>query len=380
MIRTALIGTTGYAALYLEQLQRLALVGAVELVAIVVIHQREHANEVEKLEKMGLQVFSMAQEMFDMYKGQIDLCCIPTSIDSHEGLTKMALNAGCNVLVEKPVAGTLDAISALQKLAFECEKKVFVGYQNLAENATWKIKESLLQGEIGTIKSAHLLGLWPRAMSYFKRNNWAGKVKTEQGYVFDSVLHNAFAHFLNLMLFWTSDKLETCAEPIDVKGQIWQSNDIETFDSCSLEIITNQEIPLYVNLSHCIDQNVDPKIRIEGSNGTLEWFGDYYVINNDVIRLSNDNISSINEARQTMFDNVIANLNGVDKPIADLSLSQGPTKTVNLIHENLTVSNSSFHSIASDYGQQRVIIGLGKAMETAYTKGGLVSENFTPRG
>ncbi|MGB0430736.1 MAG: Gfo/Idh/MocA family protein, partial [Bacteroidia bacterium] len=167
---------------------------------------------------------------------------------------------GYNLLLEKPAAATTIQIDELNKTAQNKGLQVFVGFQNLYEPETWDIKSMLIKGEVGKIQSAHFLGLWPRSEEYFSRNEWAGKLYCGDEPVFDSVVHNAFAHFVNLLFFWTGDELKTANTASVVNGQLTRANDIESFDTASLKIETENGIPFFINASHACEQNIDPKI------------------------------------------------------------------------------------------------------------------------
>ena len=103
--QVALIGVSGFGKHHLMQLQKLVETGKIDLAAAVVINPEEVAEQLEVLKKLQTRVYPDAETFFRNEAGRIDLVCLPTGIGSHEFLTVSALEAGMNVLVEKPASG-----------------------------------------------------------------------------------------------------------------------------------------------------------------------------------------------------------------------------------------------------------------------------------
>lgn len=65
-----------------------------------------------------------------------DAVCITTYPDTHYEFTKMALEAGCHVFLEKPIAETIEEAEALVALSKKVNKKLVVGYV-LRHHPSW---------------------------------------------------------------------------------------------------------------------------------------------------------------------------------------------------------------------------------------------------
>src|ERR1019366_1940326 len=105
--RVALIGISGYAAIYLKILREMRARRLIKLAAVVIINPQEEAAAVKELSASNCIVHGDYREMLRQHRGQIDLCCIPTGIGWHAPMTIAALEAGANALVEKPLAASL---------------------------------------------------------------------------------------------------------------------------------------------------------------------------------------------------------------------------------------------------------------------------------
>lgn len=77
--------------------------------------------------------------------------CNPTSM--HVEVLEKALQAGCNVFVEKPIADTLDSLKGIEDGGYLSDKVVFVGYQNRYHPCIIKLKQLIEVNAIGMIVS-----------------------------------------------------------------------------------------------------------------------------------------------------------------------------------------------------------------------------------
>ena len=109
-IKVALFGAGGYANSYVNGLLELVKSNEVEFVACVVRTPSKVAENVARLEAAGVKIYPNADAMYAEWQDKLDLVCFPTGISSHEALTCDALERGINVLCEKPVAGSVQAV------------------------------------------------------------------------------------------------------------------------------------------------------------------------------------------------------------------------------------------------------------------------------
>jgi len=376
MIKAALIGVSGYASLYLKNLIRLQENGVLDLEAVLIKNPDEHEEEAAFIKANGADIFSDSTAFFEAIANKgVELCCIPTSIYSHAHLSLEAMKAGCHVLVEKPAAATVADIDKMLEGAKEYDRKVFVGYQDIYHESIWHIKRLILEGVIGELQSLSLLGLWPRSMAYFTRNEWAGKLKLDDHWIYDSVLHNAFGHFLNLMCFWAGSEPGRSAEVDKVSGNLYRTMPIESFDTCSIKVRTTSGKNLLAHLSHSSKNNVDPEIRILGTRGSIEWQPASYKVNGELFEVANNTAESLSMSRTTMFDNVVEILHGKEKHCCSLEIARVPTQIANLLHAELPItslSNGLVSTYENELGKHLAITGLEELMNLAHHKHSLM--------
>jgi len=269
-MRTAIFGISGFGRTHYRLLLEAHHAGQLEATAAVVINPEETQEQIAELKKIGCRIYGSSTELWDAEPG-IDFCMIPTSICSHALYVEEALRKGSHVFVEKPFTATVDDGERLNVLARELGKTVLVGFQDCYSPDIRDMKERILAGEFGSILRARCICSWPRALEYFRRNNWAGRIRCDDGWVLDSPLNNAASHFLMLMLFLSGETVSSVAEPAWLEGELLRIQPIESFDSASIRLATTRGVDVFYILTHSAGQTVQPKIRMDGTDGWIEW-------------------------------------------------------------------------------------------------------------
>ncbi|GAF69868.1 unnamed protein product, partial [marine sediment metagenome] len=86
-------------------------------------------------------------------------------------------------------------------------------------------------------KRLKALVCWPRRRSYYTRNDWAGRLRADDGsWVLDSPINNATAHFLHNMLFVTGPTPQSSAVPVEVQAELYRAKPIESFDTGAIRV------------------------------------------------------------------------------------------------------------------------------------------------
>ena len=268
--RLALIGVSGYGRIHLELARGCRDRGEASIVAATVINSEEEAANVAELKSKGCAIYSDYEEMLRRHAGEIDLCLIPTGIHWHARMSLDALQAGANVLVEKPIAGSMADARAIQAQERKSGRFVAVGFQDCYDPGTRWLVEELQRGAIGAVKSVRFLGIWPRPRAYFLRNNWAGKLQVDGVPVLDSPLNNAFGHFVMLSLLFAGVEAGE-AQPQPEGVELFRAHDIESFDTAVVNVRTVRGVRLWFGASHASHVALEPEVVIEGSTGSAGW-------------------------------------------------------------------------------------------------------------
>lgn len=367
-ISILLVGIGGYASTYVNP-----LLNGVREDCIIVGCADPFPNSCPRLEEIkerGIPVFADMQEFFDAGL-TADLAVITTPIHLHANQVKLALAHGCHVLCEKPLCGDIRDIPGMIEARDAAGKYVGIGYQWSHSDAIIALKEDILAGVYGKPKLLKTLVLWPRNFKYYKRGcGWAGKIKNDDGaLILDSVANNATAHYLHNILFILGDKMDTAAEPTEVKAVLRRANTIENYDTCALEMnFAGGARGLYL-VTHASEGTQDPIFDYEFENGHI-YFEDGE--GKKIIRgVLNDGTEKI---YGNPFDNQVnklwraadAVLDPSVKPICGIETATPHTNTIARIQE-CGIENFTAEQIKLREDESGVYVpGLGEALRACY--------------
>jgi predicted dehydrogenase len=342
--RAAIVGISGYGHIHLQLAREWVGRGDLDLAAAVVINRNEVAEEAALLETNGTRIYPTFDEMIAREAGRIDLCLIPTGIALHTRMTLAALGAGMNVLVEKPLASSVAEVDAIAAASKTSGRFVAVGFQDIYNPQVQQVKERLLDGLLGRLRSARFLGLWPRPKTYFTRNGWAGRVQVEGIPVLDSPLNNAFAHFVNLALFFSGEAFDESAIVENVHARLWRTNAIEMFDTGVVIATTRGGVELWLGASHACVQTREPEIHLEGDRGRLVWRHENdYVIETKQGRSDRVILPAAAEARRHMMQAVVDRLAGRAAFLCTPGIARRHTELISRLHNSTPIESLPGH-------------------------------------
>lgn len=331
-LRIALIGISGYGRIHLQLARECRDRGEAQIVAATVINDEEETSNISELRAQGCTIYRDYTEMLRQQAGRIDLCMIPTGIHWHARMTIAALRSGANVLVEKPLAGSMADVEAIRAAESESGRFVAVGFQDVYEPGTQWLKQQLLAGAIGQVESVRFLGIWPRGRAYFTRNNWAGRTKVEGVAVLDSPLNNAFGHFVLLSLFFASGQEAGAAKALLDGVELFRAHDIQSFDTAVVRAHTPKDVKLWFGVSHAAHETLEPEIVVQGSHGAAGWRYEREAwLRDSEGRESHRPMPNMTITRRKMMAAVMRRLREPTMPICSTELAERHTAAVEAI-------------------------------------------------
>jgi predicted dehydrogenase len=223
-----------------------------------------------QIQEAGIPVFP---DLETFYRSETaDLVILAAPIQLHAPLTCLALAHGSHVLCEKPLAASLADVQQMLDAEQRYGKVVSIGYQWSFSRAVLALKRDIQAGRFGRPLRMKTLVLWPRSRSYYQRNNWAGRIRAEDGaLVLDSPVHNATAHYLHNMLFLLGDTRETSARPITLQAELYRANPIENYDTAALRIQTEPCPDLVFLTAHPVLGYRGPVVHYEFEEGVVDF-------------------------------------------------------------------------------------------------------------
>ena len=177
MIKVAIIGTGNIADSHIKGL--LTFPERCKIVALVDTYPEKAVEKKEKFNLPDAEVFKSHEELIQSGM-EIDLVhnCTPPYV--HASISIDCMDAGMNVLVEKPMATCLEECDRM----LEAGKRNGVVFASVAQNrfrdSIYKLKTLADSGTAGKVRVAHVNSLWWRGHSYYDLW-WRGLWEKEGG-------------------------------------------------------------------------------------------------------------------------------------------------------------------------------------------------------
>lgn len=153
--------------------------------------------------RYGIRAYTDVSVMVSREK--IDVVIICTPHPNHREPTIAALEAGANVLIEKPLASSLEDCDAMIEASRRCGKQIGLICQRRWLLPAQRVKQAIEEGKIGkpVFATVNMLG-W-RDKEYYDSDEWRGSWEAEGG----GVLVNQAPHQLDL-LQWYMGEIDEC--------------------------------------------------------------------------------------------------------------------------------------------------------------------------
>ena len=194
MINFALIGCGRISKRHSELLGENQIKGA-QLVAVCdkILSKAEAISD-----KYSVPAYSCLHEMMKTEK--IDVAVVLTESGLHAKHTIELAPYGAHVVVEKPMALTLDDADAMIESCDKNGVKLFVVKQNRFNVPIIQLRRALEQGRFGKLIMGTIRVRWCRPQSYYDQDSWRGTWAYDGG-----VLTNQASHHIDLLEWMMGD-------------------------------------------------------------------------------------------------------------------------------------------------------------------------------
>ncbi|MDU2197965.1 MAG: Gfo/Idh/MocA family oxidoreductase, partial [Peptostreptococcaceae bacterium] len=249
-------------------------------------------------------VFESAEKFFE-YEKIADAVIITTNDDRHYNYAKSALEKGYHVLLEKPMANSLDGLVHLEELSEKYNDKVlmicYVLRYTQFFNKLKEIIDSKELGELVSIQHNENIGYWHFAHSYV-RGNWRNSSDTSP------IILTEGCHDMDILLYLTGSKCRKIASFGKLKHFNSDSFKLTMSENCyrcseeedcpySCKKIYLENTRLLNNAVHInpTKENLDNILK-EGPYGRCVYRCDNNVIDNmvNIIEFENDVTATFN--------------------------------------------------------------------------------------
>lgn len=188
--------------------------------------------------------------------------CTPNGLHAEHSI--LCLEAGINVLCEKPMCiSTKDALAMIEKVT-QSGKHLFIVKQNRFNPPVATLKQMLKENRLGKIFSFQINCFWNRPKEYY--TEWRG-TKTLDG----GTLFTQFSHFID-MLYWLLGDVKN----VQAITKNYAHPQIEIEDSGIVLLQMNSGATGSLNYTvNAFDKNMEGSFTIFGEKGTVKIGGQY---------------------------------------------------------------------------------------------------------
>lgn len=151
------------------------------------------------VDRYGVPGFADHRSLLAEMRPRVAHVCTPHH--QHVPVALDLLDAGVGVLVEKPLAHTLEEAERLVEAAERGATHIGVCFQNRYNTTSQAARELLDSGEMGTVLGASATVMWTRTPNYYRAKPWRGRWATAGG----GLLINQAIHTIDLVQWLVGD-------------------------------------------------------------------------------------------------------------------------------------------------------------------------------
>ena len=172
---------------------------------IVALCDIDRDNAEDKVLKFDLDESVRIYEDYHMMlaKEKPQLVAIATESGKHAAIALDCIEAGCHVIIEKPIALSLEDADKIIAKAREKDVRVCACHQNRFNKSVRKIREAVDKRRFGKLLhgTAHIL--WARDREYYDRARWRGTWEQDGGALMNQCIHN-----IDLLRWMMGDEID----------------------------------------------------------------------------------------------------------------------------------------------------------------------------
>ena len=234
-----------------------------EFVGLCDIVAENMQDKVKKFELNNVHQYLNYEEMIE--KEKPELVAIATESGKHAEIALKCIDAGCHVIIEKPIALSLKDADAIITNAREKGVKVCANHQNRFNRSILKVREAIDKRRFGKLfyGTAHIR--WCRDFEYYSRANWRGTWEQDGGALMNQCIHN-----IDLLRWMMGDEVEEVVGMTDRLGHTY----IEAEDlGIALVKFKNGSYGIIEGTTNIYPQNLEESLYLFGEKGTVKVGG-----------------------------------------------------------------------------------------------------------
>ena len=243
-----------------------AVANKLEIVAVCDIIPEQMENVLAKNginEDVSIRRYTDYCEMLDEL--DIELVSIATESGIHAKIAIYCIEHGINVIIEKPIAMSIEDADMIIAKSKEYNVKVCACHQNRFNVAVQKMRQALEQGRFGKLSHGSIHVRWNRNEDYYKQASWRGTWRQDGG-----ALMNQCIHGIDLLRWTMGNEID------EVYGVIRQQfhHYLEAEDiGMAVVKFKNGAVATIEGTTNVYPQNLEETLYIFGEKGTVKIGG-----------------------------------------------------------------------------------------------------------
>lgn len=198
-------------------------------------------------------------------KEEIELASIATESGIHAEIALYCIEKGVNLIIEKPMAMSIEDADKIIKLSEEKNVKVSACHQNRFNVAIQELRKAIEAGRFGKLSHGSIHVRWNRNQGYYDQAPWRGTWEQDGG-----ALMNQCIHGIDLLRWMMGDEIE---EIYGVTRQQFH-NYLEAEDvGMAVLKFKNGAIGTIEGTTNVYPKNLEETLYIFGENGTVKIGG-----------------------------------------------------------------------------------------------------------
>ena len=217
----------------------------------------------EHFQDPALRGYADYREM--LLKERPQLVAIATESGKHAQIALDCLEAGCNLIVEKPIALSLEDADRIIALADQKGLKVCACHQNRFNKSVQKIRKAVEDGRFGRMLhgTAHIR--WNRNKAYYDQAKWRGTWEQDGGALMNQCIHN-----IDLLRWMMGDGVaEVMAYTDRLAHDYIEAEDL----GLALVRFTNGSYGVIEGTTNVYPKNLEETLYLFGEKGTVKAGG-----------------------------------------------------------------------------------------------------------
>lgn len=259
-LKYALIGCGRISANHIAAAQKNDL----EITAICDIEESKMDKTAEEFKLPGtVKKYKDYQIMLEKEKPEFVAIC--TESGKHARIALDCIDVGSNLVIEKPVALSLEDVDKMSALSKERNVKISACHQNRFNKSIQKIREAIEGGRFGRLLygTAHIR--WNRNKDYYLQAPWRGTWEQDGGTLMNQCIHN-----IDLLRWMMGDDIDEVIGITDnLKHEYIEGEDI----GLAMIKFANGSYGIIEGTTNIYPENLEETLYIFGEKGTVKAGG-----------------------------------------------------------------------------------------------------------